>query len=97
MAGISAFGGYVPRLRLARSAIADAHAWSDPGIRARGKGERSICNWDEDAVTMGVEAARDCLSGRGEGAPAPDAIYFASTTFPFLDRQNAGILATALS
>lgn len=97
MAGISAFGGYVPRLRLARSAIADAHAWSDPGIRARGKGERSICNWDEDAVTMGVEAARDCLSGREEAAPPPDAIYFASTTFPFLDRQNAGILATALS
>jgi 3-hydroxy-3-methylglutaryl CoA synthase len=96
MAGIGAFGGYVPRLRLARSAIADHHAWADPGIRARGKGERSICNWDEDAVTMGVEAARDCLDGRAAGAADPDAIYFASTSFPFADRQNAGILATAL-
>ena len=95
MAGITAFGGYVPRLRLARSAIAEAHAWSDPGVLARGRGERAICNWDEDAVTMGVEAARDCLQGRGD-APPPDALYFASTTFPFADRQNAGILATAL-
>lgn len=96
MAGISAFGGYVPRLRLARSAIANHHAWADPGIRGRGKGERSICNWDEDAVTLGVEAARDCLADRGERDALPDAIYFASTSFPFTDRQNAGILATAL-
>ncbi|MEE4301731.1 MAG: hypothetical protein V2J24_20000 [Pseudomonadales bacterium] len=99
MAGITAIGGYVPRLRLARSAIAAAHAWSDPGAMGRGKGERAICNWDEDAVTMGVEAARDCLQGRAEGAAperAPDALYFASTTFPFVDRQNAGILATAV-
>ena len=95
MPGITGFGGYVPRLRLARKAIAQAHAWSDPGVMGRGKGERAICNWDEDAVTMGVEAARDCLSGRDAAAP-PQAIYFASTTFPFVDRQNAGILATAL-
>ncbi len=99
MPGITAFGGYVPRLRLARQAIAAAHTWADPAIKARGKGERSICNWDEDAVTMGVEAARDCLGPASEGATAadaPEALYFASTSFPFLERQNAGILATAL-
>lgn len=96
MAGITAFGGYVPRLRLERSAIAKTHAWADPGVMGRGKGERSICNWDEDAVTMGVEAARDCLTGREPDGPVPDALYFASTSFPFTDRQNAGILATAL-
>ncbi len=96
MAGISAFGGYVPRLRLARAAIAAAHAWSDPAIKARGKGERSICNWDEDAITMGVEAARDCLARTIDDSILPAAVYFASTTFPFADRQNAGILATAL-
>ena len=97
MAGITAFGGYVPRLRLSRKAIAEAHVWSDPGVMGKAKGERAICNWDEDAVTMGVEAARDCLDARSvDSAPAPQALYFASTTFPFVDRQNAGILATAL-
>ena len=96
MAGITGFGGYVPRLRLARSAIASAHAWSDPGVMGRAKGERAICNWDEDSVTMGVEAARDCLINAPRDTPDPDAIYFASTSFPFADRQNAGILATAL-
>jgi 3-hydroxy-3-methylglutaryl CoA synthase len=43
---------------------------------------------------MGVEAARDCLNA---GNRLPQAIYFASTTMPFRDRQNAGIVSTALS
>jgi 3-hydroxy-3-methylglutaryl CoA synthase len=94
MVGITSFGGYIPRLRLQRSAIAEAHLWSDPGVAGKGKGERSICNWDEDAVTMGVEAARDCLNASDKTSQA---VYFASTTMPFRDRQNAGIVSTALS
>jgi 3-hydroxy-3-methylglutaryl CoA synthase len=62
MAGISAYGAYIPRLRLQRSAIAAAHQWSDPSFKGKGKGERAIANWDEDAITMAVEAARDCLA-----------------------------------
>jgi 3-hydroxy-3-methylglutaryl CoA synthase len=95
--GIHAFGGYVPRLRLQRRAIAEANAWFNPAIRGLAKGERAICNWDEDSLTMGVEAARDCLTPArlDAGAPAVAAVTFASTTLPFGDRQNAGILATA--
>ncbi len=93
MVGITAFGGYVPKRRLTRQAIVDAHRWADPGLAAKAKGERAMCNWDEDAVTMATEAARACL----HEAPSPDAVYFASTSAPFADRQNAGILATALS
>jgi 3-hydroxy-3-methylglutaryl CoA synthase len=93
MVGITAFGGYVPRLRLQRQAIVDAHRWADPGLAGRAKGERSMCNWDEDAVTMCVEAGRACLAGRDSN---PDAVYFASTSAPFADRQHAAIVATAL-
>jgi 3-hydroxy-3-methylglutaryl CoA synthase len=93
--GIHAYGGYIPRLRLSRSAIASAHAWFNPGLQGLGKGERSICNWDEDAVTMAVEAARDCFAG--QPPEALDGIYLASTSAPFQDRQNAGIVAEALS
>jgi len=32
------------------------------------QGERAICNWDENALTMAVEATRDCLNG----APVDD-------------------------
>ena len=94
MVGITAFGGYVPRLRLARKAIVAAHVWADPGLKGKARGERSMCNWDEDAVTMGVEAARNCLAST---SVSPEAILFASTSAPFADRQNAGIISTALS
>lgn len=93
--GIHAYGGYVPRLRLARAAIASAHSWFNPGLQSLGKGQRAICNWDEDTVTMAVEAARDCFAG--QPAPALNGVYLASTTAPFQDRQNAGIVAEALS
>ncbi len=98
-AGITAFGAYLPRLRLQRKAMATANAWFNPAIMGQGKGERTMANWDEDAVTMAVEAARDALPS-GDPFVARrhiEALYFASTTMPFADRQNAGIVSAALS
>ena len=94
-AGIHAYGGYIPKARLQRSEIAKSHTWFTPGLRGLGKGERSMANWDEDSVTMAVEAGRDCLRDTDRGQIA--GMYLASTTFPFLDRQNAGIVAEALN
>ncbi len=95
MIGIRAYGGYVPRRRLQRQAIVEANSWFNPGLGRYAKGERSMCNWDEDSLTMAVEAARDCLGE--ERAEDISAIFLASTTLPFSDRQNAGIMATALN
>lgn len=96
MVGIAAWGAYAPRLRLSRKAVTEANAWVAPNLRAKAKGERSMTNWDEDALTMAVEAARDAL-GPDDDRSAVDAVYFASTTAPFVDRQNAGIVAAALT
>jgi hydroxymethylglutaryl-CoA synthase len=94
MVGIASFGGYVPRLRLSRKAIVDANGWFNGSLRTYAKAERAICGWDEDSLTMGVEAARDALADR----PREDfrALYLATTSAPFEDRQNAGIVAQAL-
>ena len=92
--GILSFGAYIPRLRLQRKTIAAANSWFNPGLRGLAKGERAMANWDEDAVTMAVEAARDCLAGFDHRAVA--SLYLASTTHPFDDRQNASIAAGAL-
>ena len=51
-----------------------------------------MANWDEDPVTMAVEAARD-MGKAGEAR----AVVLASTTHPFAVRQNAGIVAEALT
>src|SRR5262245_9132304 len=93
--GILAFGAYIPWRRLQRKAIADTHGWFNPALKGQAKGERAFCNWDEDTVTMAVEAARDALSGRERSSVG--ALRFASTTFPFLDRLHSGIVAEALS
>ena len=94
-AGILSFGAYIPRLRLQRKAIAAANSWFNPGLRGMARGERAMANWDEDTVTMAVEAARDCLSRFDRGSVA--SLYLASTTHPFDDRQNASIAAGALN
>lgn len=93
--GILAFGAYVPRGRLQRSAMAAANAWFAPGLKGLAKGERAVANWDEDAITMSVEAARDALAGRPREALRQ--VLLASTTHPFADRHNAGVLASALN
>ena len=96
MAGIIGFGAYIPRLRLSRMAAVGAMAWLAPILMAKSKGHRSMANWDEDSLTMGVEASRDAL-GPSEDRTQIDALYFASTTMPFADRQNSAIMAQALT
>ncbi len=95
MVGITSYGGYIPRLRLQRSVVYAANAWIAPGLFGSAGGERSVANWDEDSVTMAVEAARECIKGFDK--EHIDALYMASLSFPFKDRQNAGIVARALN
>jgi hydroxymethylglutaryl-CoA synthase len=91
--GILAFGAYLPRRRLPRKTISDAMAWANPALKAQAKGERAIRGWDEDSLTMAVEAARDCVL---KNVPAPDSIVLASTTLPYADRDNAAVVVEAL-
>ncbi len=95
MIGITSYGAYIPRLRLNRMAIVRNMGWFAPAIMMVAQGERSMCNWDEDALTMAVAAGRDCLKGGDK--QALDALYLASTTLPFADRQNSGVAAAALN
>ena len=95
MIGITSFGGYIPRLRLNRMSIYQQMGWFAPAIVMVAQGERSFCNWDEDSLTMAIAAARDCLTGMNKSEV--DAVYLCSTTLPFADRLNAGIVKTALN
>lgn len=92
--GITAFGAYIPRMRLDRAAIARAHGWMAPSLRGLAKGARAFCNWDEDTVTMAVEAARDALGQRERAGLS--ALAFASTRPPYADLQPSAIVAGAL-
>jgi 3-hydroxy-3-methylglutaryl CoA synthase len=100
LGSILSCGAHIPRLRLSRAAIASAMAWTHAPARALPPGARAMCNWDEDALTMAVEAGRSCLgwapSGPNDAKAPPQTVIFCSTTAPFTDRDDAVMLAGAL-
>ena len=85
---IASVGAYAPLMRLDRDAAAKALKFS--GLGSRGVGRRSVAGWDEDPVTLAVEAAR-VTHGR------PDAVAFASTSAPFFERLHATLVVDALA
>lgn len=93
--GIRSFGAFIPRRRMQRAAIAEAHRWAFPALGGLGKGERSMCSWDEDAITMAVEAGRDCLLGMDRARLQK--LTLASTTAPYADLNNAVFVSAALT
>ena len=92
--GLLATTRYVPRLRLERSEVLARHLWMAPGLRSLAKGRRAIANWDEDTVSMAVEAGRQLQHGSPSSTVAE--LTLTSTTLPFAERLNAGIVASAL-
>ncbi|GAI36214.1 unnamed protein product, partial [marine sediment metagenome] len=52
-----------------------------------------MANYDEDSITMAVEAAIDCLNGTDRDIA--DGLYFASTTPPYSEKMSASIVAAA--
>src|SRR5437588_265997 len=84
--GILAYAAYLPRHRL-------AHEQLEAQLGARGgNGRRILASYDEDATTMAVEAGRRVVD---PGSP-PGAVYFATTTPPYLDKTNASAIHAAL-
>jgi 3-hydroxy-3-methylglutaryl CoA synthase len=95
MTGIVSFGGYVPFYRLDRKLIFKAVGWINASTASLARGEKAVANYDEDALTMAVAAGKDCL--RDIDVHSLGGIYLASTSLPYRERLNAGIVADALN
>ena len=94
MAGICSYGGYVPRYRLNRGIIFGAMGWMNAANIANARGEKAVANHDEDSITMAVAAGIDALQGTDPSQVG--GVYFASTSLPYKERLNAGIVSCAL-
>ncbi len=88
MVGIRSYGAYIPYYRLNRPDI--SKGWG--GFQVQG--EKAVANFDEDTLTMAVEACRDCLIGFDRSDV--DAVYLSSTTFPYAEKQSSSLVATVL-
>ena len=84
MVGIVAYRAYVPFYRLGK----ETRGYT-------GNSERAVASFDEDSVTMAVAAVRDCLNGIDPSSI--DALYFASTTSPYAEKQIAPLIAASVS
>ncbi len=88
MIGIVSHASYLPSYRISREAISTA--WGG----AAQPGQRVVCRFDEDSLTMAAQAAWQCLAGVATPeSRRVDALYFASTTAPYLERLNGSIVA----
>ena len=83
MAGIVRYGTYVPFFRLTRAAIGG------------GRGERAAASYDEDSVSMAVEASRDALAAMPDGHSI-DRLIFATTSPPYVEKLDAATVHAAL-
>ncbi|NQT74800.1 MAG: OB-fold domain-containing protein [Chloroflexi bacterium] len=92
MTGIISYGAYVPYHRINRKTIFGAMGWLDAATNV--KGEKAICNYDEDTVTMAVTAGIHCLKNVDRGKV--DGVYLATISSPAVERQAAGTVASAL-
>jgi hydroxymethylglutaryl-CoA synthase len=88
MAGIVSYGAYIPIYRLDRALI--WQTWG--GIPVAG--EKAVANFDEDSVTMAVEAGNSCLKGMDR--ESIDGLFLASTSTPYKEKQCATLVAEAL-
>ncbi len=80
MVGITSYGVYIPLWRMDRKLI-------------RARGEKAIAHFDEDSLTMAVAAGMNCLNSSDRASV--DKAFFASTTFPYREKQGASLLAAA--
>ncbi len=97
MVGIVSYGAYIPRYRIKVADI--ARAWGkdpDEVTRSIGVFEKSVAAPDEDAVTLAVEAARDCV---GEGGVAPEsigALFVGSESHPYAVKPSSTMVGELL-
>ena len=88
MFGITQYGIYLPSKRLKWEEI--DRAVGKPG---HGSGEKAVANFDEDALTLAVNALYQSQIPEQKGV---NALFWAGTTSPYLEKSAAALAAETL-
>lgn len=94
--GIVGWGVYVPRWRLKLEEIAELWGFNPKEPEELNVVEKSVAGVDEDAVTMGWEAARNALRRAGINPKDVGAVWFGTESKPYAVKPSATIIAEAL-
>lgn len=91
--GIVGYGVYLPRYRIKTSEI--ARVWGRD-IESVPIQEKTVPGPDEDAVTMGIEAARNALKRGGVSPKEVAAVWAGSESKPYAVKPSSTIIAEAI-
>jgi hydroxymethylglutaryl-CoA synthase len=90
---IHGYGAYLPMLRIRASEIGRVWGVGDSELPVK---EKAVNNFDEDAATMAVEAAKYALIRAGVSASRIGAVYIGSESHPYAVKPTGTIVAEAL-
>lgn len=98
MIGIIGYGSYIPKYRIKTETI--AKIWGeDPERIEQGLGivEKSVPDYDEDSVSMAIQAARNAFSNLVEPKISIGAVFTGSESHPYVVKSSSSIIAEALA
>jgi len=92
--GIIGYGAYVPRYRLPAKEV--ARVWTG----GKGAGlpikEKAVPGFDEDVITMSIEAAKNALARAGIDPTELRAIWVGSESHPYAVKPSSTVVAEAI-
>ncbi|AFL66276.1 hydroxymethylglutaryl-CoA synthase [Desulfurococcus amylolyticus] len=94
--GIIGWGSYIPRWRLPLSEIVRVWGFNPKEPEELNVAEKSVAGIDEDAVTMGWEAAVNALRRARIDPGKIGAVWFGTESKPYAVKPSATIIAEAL-
>lgn len=90
--GILGYGVYTPRLSIRAEEYSRCWgAFAAPGVR-----EKRVMSYDEDPITMAIEATLESFKAVKAKTDQLRYLYFASTTSPYEEKSISAIVAVAL-
>lgn len=91
--GIIGYGVYLPKYRIKAEEYTKAWgSFSAPGVR-----EKSVPGYDEDVITMAVEAARNAINYARIDPDSIGTLYLATTSGPYGEKPLSSTILAALT
>jgi hydroxymethylglutaryl-CoA synthase len=84
---------YVPRYRLPATQVAAVWGGNEEGLPIR---EKAVAGFDEDVITMSIEAARNALHRAGISPLELRAVWVGSESHPYAVKPSSTIVAEAI-